>query len=337
MALRLIEVVVPDEQCEELRESFSEHRVIHVWETSAADGLVTLRVLLDAEHVEGVSDLMADRLDLREDFRLFVLPVEATLPRAEDAEEDESPDDEQENDQEKQPLPERISREELYEDLVNASRLTVVYLVMVGLSTLVAAVGLVRDDVAIIIGAMVIAPLLGPNIALSLACALGDLALARRSLKAIGAGLAVAGAASLAIGTLLTVDPGIPAIASRTSPDLADVAIALAAGVAGSLAFTSGVPAVVVGVMVAVALLPPLVAAGLLIAAGEPAAATGATMLLLANVACVNLAAVATFLVQKVRPRRWWEADRARKATWVAALTWIVMLLILIAAMSLNS
>jgi len=48
------------------------------------------------------------------------------------------------------------------------------------------------------------------------------------------------------------------------------------------------------------------------------------------NVTCVNLAAVATFLVQKVRPRTWWEAERAKRATILAVASWLVMLLVLV-------
>ena len=61
----------------------------------------------------------------------------------------------------------------------------------------------------------------------------------------------------------------VPALAARTQVDPRDVVLALAAGAAGSLAFTTGIPTVVVGVMVAVALLPPLVVAGLLLGGGH--------------------------------------------------------------------
>ena len=74
---------------------------------------------------------------------------------------------------------ERISRAELYEAVKDMARLTRVYLGMVILSTVVAAVGLLNDNVAVIIGAMVIAPLLGPIIAQAMGTTLGDFDLAR--------------------------------------------------------------------------------------------------------------------------------------------------------------
>jgi uncharacterized hydrophobic protein (TIGR00341 family) len=223
----------------------------------------------------------------------------------------------------------RISREELYEDVAQAAKLTPVFLITVVLSTVVAAVGLIRGDVAILIGAMVIAPLLGPNIALSLACTLGDIGLARKSLRAIAAGVATAFALSLLLGLVLQVEPSSPELARRSAAGLVDIALALAAGSAGALAFTTGVPTVVVGVMVAVALLPPLVVTGLLVGSGNFHFAFSAFILVVANVTCLNLAAVATFLLQKVRPRTWWETERAARATRLAVTTWVVMLVIL--------
>jgi uncharacterized membrane protein len=93
---------------------------------------------------------------------------------------------------------------------------------------------------------------------------------------------------------------------------------------------------VLVGVMVAVALLPPLVAAGLLAGAGLWGPAGGALTLLIINITCINLAAVATFLVQKVRPRTWWEEERARKATRIAVATWVIMLAVLVGVIVLK-
>ncbi len=191
---------------------------------------------MEALDAEALSDRLVSHFGSREAFRLILYPVEATLPVMEMEAEAEDPEIQKPEDK---PTPERISREELYEDLSQAGRVTPVYLVMIALSSLVAAVGLNRGDVAIVIGAMVIAPLLGPNIALSLASALGDPHLARRSLRAIGYGVVTAAAISLLLGIVFPVDPTSPELAARTSAGLGDIVIALSAGTAGSLAFTS--------------------------------------------------------------------------------------------------
>ena len=334
MPLRLLEFMIPEKETERLHRLLEEQPALGVWLTSSAGGGAMVRILLDAQHVEALSDMLIDNFGGGTDFRMVLMPVEATLPRIEEPEEKQKEKEEESGAKEK-PQP-RISRDELYEDLDHAGRLTLVYAIMVAVSALVAAVGLIRSDVAIIIGAMVIAPLLGPNVALSLGCTLGDPGLVKRSLIALGVGIAIAAAISIIIGLVLKIDVSSPQIAARTQIGFGSIIVALATGTAGSLAFTTGIPAVLVGVMVAVALLPPLVAGGLLAGAGLWGPAGGALTLLIINITCINLAAVATFLVQKVRPRTWWEEERARKATRIAVATWVIMLAVLVGVIVLK-
>jgi uncharacterized hydrophobic protein (TIGR00341 family) len=327
MALRLVEVIFQREDLQRFSHLTEEVPVVSIWTVGSNDTRSLVRILLDSKHTETLSDILMKEFGSRDEFRLISLPVEATLPIIEEEAK------EKKEVQEPNPVKgesDRISREELYEDIAQGAKLTRVYVATVALSTIVAAVGLVRDDIAIVIGAMVIAPLLGPNVSLSLAATLGDLDLARRSLTTIGVGVATALALSFLIGIAFHVDPHVSAINARTHAGLSDVAIALAAGAAGSLAFTTGVPAAVVGVMVSVALLPPLVVMGLMLGSGQSMLAFGSSMLLLTNITCINLAAVATFLVQRVRPRTWWEAERAKSATRIALAIWIVMFAILL-------
>ena len=325
MALRLIEMVLQEKDGAEVRELLKEHKVLEHRQVRLPDGEVLVRILLDAEQSEAVLDLLEERYAGEEGNRVVILPVEATLPRAEP---EPAATPEQPSSEEKSP--ERISREELYEDIKDAARCSRVYLAMVVLSTIVAAIGLYYNSVAIIIGAMVIAPLLGPNMALALATTLGDLPLLRRALLTALAGIATAMALSVIIGVLLHVNPASPEVASRNAVGLGDIVVALASGCAGALAFTTGVSATLIGVMVAVALLPPLVTFGLLLGGGHPALAMGALSLFLMNLICVNLAGVTTFLVQGIRPATWWEKDRAAKATRIAIGLWVALLAALV-------
>jgi len=329
MALRLVEVTVPVGDLERIPVLLQDVPSLHMRTSNLDDDTGLVSILLEAGNVETVTDRLASQFGSSPVFRLMVLPVEATLPLPPQPSEEKAAEGEESEENKAQA--ERISREELYEDVSQAGRLTTTYLVMVALSTVVAAVGLIRGDVAIIVGAMVIAPLLGPNVALSLAVTLGDRGLAQSSLRALGAGVAVSMVLSVLTGILLHINPAAPELVARTHPDIGDIVLALAAGAAGSLAFTSGVPTVVVGVMISVALLPPLVVAGLLVGAGYWTLAGGAFVLLLTNVTCINLAAVATFFLQKITPRTWWEADRARRTMRLVVTVWILMLGLLVA------
>jgi uncharacterized hydrophobic protein (TIGR00341 family) len=327
MALRLIEMVVPGPAGDELQELLAEESVLELRQIDLHGGEVLVRILLEAEKSEAVLDILEKQYGGTEGYRIVVLQVAATLPRIEEPEPDEPP---VENTPPEEKIPERISRHELYEDISNAARFSRVYFAMVVLSAIVATIGLEHDSVAIVIGAMVIAPLLGPNVALALATTLGDLPLAKQSALTSLAGIATVAVMTLILGVLLHVDPTLSQLASRTQVGLSDVVLALAAGCAGALAFTTGVSAIMVGVMVAVALLPPMVTFGLLLGGGQFKLAMGALSLLLANLICLNLAAVVTFMVQGIRPATWWEKDRAKKATRIAISLWMTLLVVLV-------
>ena len=292
-----------------------------MWDHTASEGLYHGTILLPVEETEGFLDACEDRFGNLEGFRLILLPVDASLPAVE-------------KETEKPPEPEaktvgifrRISRQELYEKVLQGSELTPLYLLLAVLSAVVAAIGLLRGDVAIIIGAMVIAPFLGPNVALALATTLADTKLATRAALANAVGILIVMAISVAIGGVFGASPTLPQVASRTQVGLGDIILAVAVGTAGVLSMTAGVAAVLVGVMIAVALLPPMVAFGMLLGAGHTAAALGALSLLLVYVIGINLAGVTTFLVQGIRPATWWEAQKARRATWTAITLWAAFL-----------
>jgi uncharacterized hydrophobic protein (TIGR00341 family) len=327
MPLRLLEFMLDKKEFDNLPSLLEDIQIVQIWMTDTSDQKGMVRILHQSENTEALSDKLSQLYEVSEDFRLVLLPVEATIPPIEPPEEEETEPEKKEKTQKRTP---RISREELYEDLTHASQLTPVYMVTIALSAIVAAIGLVTGNVPVIIGAMLIAPLLGPNVALGLASTLGDLDLARRSLVVIVVGIAIGIALSSIMGVFLKVDANAPEIAILTKTTVSYVVVALAAGAAGTLAFTGGKPAVVVGVMVAVALLPPLVVTGLLIGSGIWLPAVGAFVLLLVNVTCINLAAVATFLLQRVQPRSWWEAERAKRATRLAIILWVIVFLILL-------
>lgn len=279
------------------------------------------RVTLPSSAVEALVDALRSRYG---EIRITLLPVEATLPRATE-EPAETPAAEPVRKDRN-----RVSREELIEDIHTRLAVDGPFIVTVAVSSLVACIGLIRGDLVAIIAAMVIAPLLGPNVGLALAATLADGTLLRRSLRSGLVGIGLSLLIAIAIGALVGAEPSAPEIQTRTTPGLPEVLLALASGVAGGLAFTTGLPASLIGVMVAVALLPPLATGGLLLGAGHLRDSTGAFVLLGINLIAVNLAGVATFLAQGIQPLFWSEAERARRAARRALLLWSVLLLALI-------
>jgi uncharacterized hydrophobic protein (TIGR00341 family) len=331
MALRLIEVFLPKEHGARLQESLIKDGVVAHWTEELSEQQILVRVLLQVELTEPFLDRIEEIL-AGTDFRAVLVSVEATIPRLEPDKERQQAEEVAASDQaekEEAPSP-RISREELYQQVNGGAQLTRTFVVLVALSAVVAAVGVAYNNVTVVIGAMVIAPLLGPNVALSLATALGDIDLAKSAAKTDLVGILVALAIAIPIGLLVRVDPRIAEIQTRLHVQLKDIVLALASGAAGVLSMTTGASAALIGVMVAVALLPPLVTFGLLVGAGYRELAMSALLLFVTNVICVNLAGVVTLLAQNVRPRTWWEAGRAKKAIKIAISFWVILLLMLV-------
>lgn len=330
MPSRLIEVFL-SQDCEEVaRQAIARTDGVEQWSVRLGEDKTLIRVVADAEDTEGIIDAVEHALEHRAEYRIAVLAVEASLPRPTPEEEKAKAEAHPEGEKpaEEKPLL-RISRAELYDALQETVIVSRIFIAMVVLAAIVATIGLARDNVAIIIGAMVLAPLLGPNMALALGTTLADWSLAKRAMICNGLGVGLSLVVAALLGLALGWDPSNVEIASRIAPELSDVLLALAAGAAGAIAFTSGVPSSVIGVMVAVALLPPTAAVGML-SIRHPLMALGALHLLAINVVCVNLAAVGVFYAQGLRPRGWWKAENAKRMSRIAFFIWCVLLAALI-------
>lgn len=332
MAQRIVKILLPESHASEVAEVLKGQDLVGYWQEERDGGQSVVSVLTESEQVEKLMDLLKRLFSHVEGFRMVVLPVEASLPDS----------------TEKEPLviaprsalgrgsDQRISREELYADVIDGTKFSPVYMIMISLSTVVAAIGLLRDNVAVVIGAMVIAPMLGPNVALALASTLADLKLGKEAMRTFALGVLLSLCIGFLVGLAMEVDPSVPEIASRTEISMFDIVLGLAAGTAGVMAFTTGASSAVIGVMVAVALLPPLVASGMLAGAGFWDLALGAFLLFACNVISVNLAGVTTFILRGIRPMTWWEEDRAAKAKRMAIAFWSLLLCALIVVVILG-
>ena len=328
MAYQLIEIILPEGRAADIEELLHDIEILANWHDQLDKHKARIHLLLETGMVEEVLDRLETYLQPLPDARAVLLPVEATIPRP-------GPHEQADGQVEKESKNRaRISRQELLADVSAGTILSVNYLAMVMLSAIIAAIGLLRNDTAIIIGAMVLAPLLLPNVAFGLANTLGDTRLGLDSIRTTLAGLGLAVLIGIGAGLTVAPDPALPAVMARTRIGWSDLALALASGSAGVLALTGGGSLSLVGVMVAVALMPPLVSGGLLIGSGHYASGLSALSLAVANIICVNLAAIITFHLQGISPSTWWEKNKARRAR-RRAITILVGLLILLAALLL--
>jgi uncharacterized hydrophobic protein (TIGR00271 family) len=214
--------------------------------------------------------------------------------------------------------------------------LTVTYVVMNALATIIACYGLLADSAAVIIGAMIIAMLLGPISGTGLALVENDMPLLRKSLVAELVGAAIVMAIAFLIGLLHRELPAGQEILSRTKPGSADLAVALAGGTAAAIATVSGsINLSLVGVAIATALVPPLSACSMLLARGEGGLALGAFLLAFTNMVAIQFASSVVFWVAGFhRTRRRWLAGFHTLRRNAITLTLLVLLAGLLAVSS---
>ncbi len=324
--MRIIEVVADCGHADTLRGIAEQHEILECWVVpTEEENRCSTRLLVRPEKQQRVLDAIQAALDKIENVRILLIPVEGVLPRPE-----------QDDAEEKQRQAITRSREELYHQIVSGAQLNNNFIFMVLLSTIVAAIGLLENSVAVVIGAMVIAPLLGPNIALAFGTALGDTELVWQAFKTNLAGLLLATIVSAAIGLGWPHSLETGELLSRTGVGLSGVVVALASGAAAVLSLAAGWTSSLVGVMVAVALLPPTATLGLMLGAGQFQYALGAGMLLAVNIASVNLAAKLAFVIKGVKPRTWLEKQKARQSLITYVIFWAVVLVILIIAIKMQ-
>ena len=200
MQQRLTKIIVPDSEREVALKMISLEKDIYHWIEESDESSFVINVLNDSSHTEKLMDKFERKFGKVEGFRLIVFPVEASIPRKK---EEEKPEPKPAKKKKKST---RISREELYADIVGSSETSTIYIIFVILSTVVAAIGLLKNNAAVIIGAMVIAPFLGPNVALALSATLADTKLRNNALKALVIGIALVIMLSAAMGFFFPFD-----------------------------------------------------------------------------------------------------------------------------------
>ena len=184
----------------------------------------------------------------------------------------------------------------ILKELEEASQLHAPFFVLVATSAVIATFGLLLNSPAVIIGAMLVAPLMTPIFSLSAALIRGRSTLLKRALRTEAYGVGLAVLVAVFIGLLVPEPDLTHEILSRTQPTLLDLAVALAAGLAGAFALVrEEISPALPGVAIAVALLPPLGVVGLGLSMRRLDVAGGALVLFLANFVAIHLVSAGVF------------------------------------------
>ena len=233
----------------------------------------------------------------------------------------------------------RNRRKEIITEIRTAASPGFDYFFMVILSAAIATLGLINDSPAVIIGAMVVAPLMSPILGVGLGSITADGRLTRNSISALVRGAIIA----ILLSALVTLTniylPFVPSlldipheILSRTQPTANDLIIALAGGLAAAYALSQpNLSAALPGVAIATALMPPLCTIGAGLALGRWDIAGGASLLFLTNAVTIAFASSLVFFLEGFSPRKARERGKLPKSLLAsAALTGLLLIPLII-------
>ncbi len=188
-------------------------------------------------------------------------------------------------------------------EIIEAAHPTSGFFLMNLFAAVVASYGLLANSAAVVIGAMVIAVLLGPIAGIGLALVISDKKLFFRALWAVGLGMLEVLAISFLVGSIHSLPAVTSELLARTQPNLFDLMIALAGGAAGAYAVARRVPGgTMIGVAIATALVPPLCTVGITAAYGEWELASGAFILFFSNFVAIQCAYSIVLFMLRFRP-----------------------------------
>lgn len=213
--------------------------------------------------------------------------------------------------------------EEIRNGLLEESTINVNYIVLIFGSCAIATLGLLSNSAAVIIGAMIIAPLMLPIRGIAFGALEGNVDLFRKGLAAIILGTIISIALALFVGLLVRLPAFGSEIISRSRPTLLDLGIAVAAGgISGFAKVQPKISESLAGTAIAVALMPPVCVIGLGLSQANSSLSIGATLLYLTNLLGITLSCMLTFLLTGCTSFK-----RARKALgWTLAFTAILFI-----------
>ncbi len=178
------------------------------------------------------------------------------------------------------------------------------FYVLIILASVIASLGLLQNSAAVIIGAMLVAPLMSPILAMSMAIVRGNLTVLATASEATAKGILMAIVVGVVVVLISPIDTPTSEILARTQPNVLDLMVALASGAAAGYAVSrTQVAAALPGVAIAAALVPPLCVVGYGIGTSELAYAGGALLLFTTNLVAIILSAAIVFLSLGFYPR----------------------------------
>lgn len=273
------------------------------------------------EQDQEMFDMLNDKVDKESVLRINVQAIESSFPKTKEDEKRE----EAENDP---GFFDIISREDMENTLFKQAKLSGSYLSLVFLSSVIAALAVMQGNIIMLIGAIMLTPLLGPNLAFSFAVATSNRHLLCWAAMSGGAGMLLSFLVPAAIG-LTESELNTEFMNLFLDYGYESIVLAGAVGIAASILLLQGASSVLIGVAVAIAFLPPLAVAGVSMSHGNYVNMVDALVLFAINVTAFNIATKATLLLAGIRPWKQSEKKASFRRVLFYIAGWMAMLGIL--------
>lgn len=216
---------------------------------------------------------------------------------------------------------EMVNHQTIIREVASGVERSWIYYLMLLMASLIALLGLLTNSVAVVIGAMLISPLMGPIISSGLALTIGDLPLARRAFQTIAVSVILTLLVTALVSLLSPLKDPTAEILARVRPNIYDLFVAVLSGIVGAVALCTKRNYLITatGVAVATAVIPPLSVAGYGLGTGQIMLGLGGFLLFFTNFVAIVLTSDLVFFVMGFR------ASHAETVPYSARTRWLVI------------
>ncbi|MCF2144242.1 MAG: TIGR00341 family protein [Candidatus Heimdallarchaeota archaeon] len=314
--MKQIQVTLPSEEAEELAESLTE--VVSPSQINLIKGTTSSLILITVfpTRTGFVMDYLDDLGIGRIKGRITITEIEATIPRVRPRKQDK--------------FLRRISIEELEHNVVSLAKTDFNYISFIILSSIIAAMGLVTDNNITLIASMIVAPLMGPIVAMAFGAVTSNQKILKEGTIAELWGMIISIGIGFVIGLAYHFTQTEPStfIIARGEPNIVDLVVAIASGLTAGICFVSGTSLALVGVAAAAALLPVVVNVGISLGMFEWRLALGSLVLFITNLVSIHLGCMIIFWIRKVEPPKAVKRVKAKKSLRAQLFAFGILLLV---------
>lgn len=308
-----IDLFVENKYADEIDKVLEKKEIIGKWKISNDNGYSRYTIVIEDRNIEMIRDYISKMLkfdieleSIKDVKNIMMLEsIDGFLPKIKEVEEGALPTKKSIT----KKLVDRISTEELYEIITDSNSLNSNFILNVILASIVCSVGIIKEDLGILIVATAIAPFLGAIIGYSFGISIGDEIVIKKSIKTMFFGFLTSFIIGIVIGVLWShlpntyqIDPNKKLFYDMHINQYTFI-LALASGASASLAITSGLSTIMASFMVSASLLPNVTISGILLSNGFYKMFLDSFLLLILNLTSIIFTSQIIFAFKKIKPK----------------------------------